>query len=331
MGHTRSALVIVLALAFAGSSSAVPAAKGHRRASPVGARPARGRAPHPFQQWLHSQLGRLGDRVSASRLGATGVSRPYASLRSGGTFPFASADSVVIGDGDEDWDGDMKPVDISDNIFMDEGTFQRGSQAWMSQHRETLQADMMWICAGICVGIVATCTLVVSEVRAVLAQRKVDDLVLARKEVPSELVADVRAEYGRRTWLSLASVAAMVVALWLALFALCHMATAMLASMHYEFTGCYRLAFLVAWVVAAVWALFVAGCCWICARPWTAVLCLGISFCGGLALDTGLAAAVSMWAVVSAGGAYIFFVYGHHFVSEGPGKRRASAPPLRDR
>ena len=219
---------------------------------------------------------------------------------------------------------EMQPIDISSNIYMDQGEFEHASEAWMQNNKETMQWDMRWIFLSIFLFIVATGILIYSEVCVVLVQREFDDLVIAGKDIDREVQERRDSWLALRAYLSLGSVGGMVVALWMGLFALCHMATAMLATMHYEFTGCYEMAFLVSFVIAAIWSLFVTGCIWICTRPWTGALCLTIALLGELAIDSGSAAAVVMWALVSAGGAWLFFAYGPYFFSEAPGKSERS-------
>ena len=225
----------------------------------------------------------------------------------------------------------MTPIDITSNIYMDEGEFEHASEAWMKNNQETMQWDMRWIFLGIFLFVVASGVLIYSEISVVLVQREVDALVIAGREVPSDLKEKLDGAYGKRTYLSLVPVAAMVVALWMALFALCHMATAMLSTMHYEFTGCYEMAFLVSFVVAAIWSLFLVGLIWVCTRPWTGVMCLAIAFIGELSIEAGSGAApVVLWALLSTGGAWLFFAYGHHFVTDGP-KRSSERSPILDR
>jgi hypothetical protein len=79
---------------------------------------------------------------------------------------------------------------------------------------------------------------------------------------------------------------------------------------------------MVSFVIAGIWSLFVIGCCWLCTRPWTAGMCLIIALLGELAIDSGSAAAVVMWAIMSAGAAYLFFAYGSYFFSDGPKSKR---------
>ena len=199
----------------------------------------------------------------------------------------------------------------------------------MHNNQETMQLDMRWIFVGIILYLVATGVLIYSEVRYVLVQREVDDCVLKSQDTPAELQERLDAETGRRPYLSLGSVAVMVVALWIGLFALCHMATEMLATMHYAFTGCYEMAFMVSFVIAAIWSLSIVGLCWLCTRPWTGVLCLVIALLGELAVESGSAAAVVMWALMSMGAAWLFFAYGPYFFTDGPSAQPERAP-LRD-
>jgi len=231
---------------------------------------------------------------------------------------------------DDDWDGETKPIDISSNIYMDQGEFEHASEAWMQNNKEAMQTDMRWIFLGIFVFLVATGVLLYSEVRLVLLQRDVDSLVIASQEIPSELEEKLDTMSKLRTYLSLGSVGGMILALWMGLFALCHMATEMLATMHYEFTGCYEMAFMVSFVVAAIWSLFVVGCVWLCTRPWTGVFCITIAILGELSIDSGSAAAVVMWALLSAGSAWIFFAYGPSFFVDGPAKPKGEKAPLLD-
>jgi hypothetical protein len=224
---------------------------------------------------------------------------------------------------------EMTPIDINSDIYMDQGAFERGSQEWMEKNKETMQTDMRLIFLGIFVFIVSTGVLIYSEVRLVLIQREVDAKVIGAKDVGAETEEGLQDVGRMRAYLSLSSVGAMVVALWIGLFALCHMATEMLASMHYAFSGCYQMAFTVSFVIAAIWSLFVVGCCWLCTRPWTAGMCLMIALLGELAIDSGSAAAVVMWAVMAAGAAYLFFVYGPYFFSDGPQSKR-ERPLFRD-
>jgi hypothetical protein len=223
----------------------------------------------------------------------------------------------------------MTPIDISSDIYMDQGAFEHASQEWMQDNKATMQADMQLIFLGIFLFVVASGVLLYSEVRLVLAQREVDDKVIAGKDVGDQLEQGLQAMGRLRAYLSLGAVAAMVVALWIGLFALCHMATEMLATMHYAFTGCYELAFMVSFVIAAIWSLFLVGCCWLCTRPWTGGLCIGIAVLGDLAIDSGSAAAVVMWAVMSAGAAFLFFAYAPYFLTDGP-KSHPERAPLRD-
>ena len=213
---------------------------------------------------------------------------------------------------------------------MDEGEFDRGSQVWMQRHRDTLQADIMIIFLGAFIFLVATGVLLYSEVSLVMKQRKADDSIIANadSDIPGEVLDKLRAETARRAWLSPAAVAGMVVGLWIGLFSLCHMATEMLASMHYELRGVYELAFLVSFVVAAIWSLFIVGCCWVCTRPWTALLCISIAFLGYLAVESGSAADVVMWVFMSVLWAWVFFAYGHLFFTDGPKRRSARSPLL---
>jgi len=222
----------------------------------------------------------------------------------------------------------MKPIDISSNIYMDQGEFDYASEAWMQNNKDAMQADMLWIFLGIFVFLVATGVLIYSEIRFVLLQRDVDSLVIASKAVPSELEERLQAMSKVRPYMSLGSVGGMIVALWIGLFALCHMATEMLATMHYAFTGCYEMAFMVSFVVAAIWSLLVVGCIWVCTRPWAGALCIGIAILGELSIDSGSAAAVVMWALLSAGGAWIFFAYGPYFFVDGPAKPKGEKAPL---
>lgn len=225
----------------------------------------------------------------------------------------------------------MQPIDVNSNIYMDQGEFEHASAAWIQNNKDTMENDMRWIFLGMFVMIVATGVLIYSEITLVLVQREVDDVVIAGGVVSAELQGSLDSVGRRRTYLSLGSVGGMVVALWMALFALCHMATEMLATMHYEFQGCYELAFMVSFVAAGIWSLFVVGCVWICTRPWTGAMCLTIALLGELAIDSGSAPAVVMWALLSAGFAWLFFVYGPHFFSDGPKQKSPERSPLLDK
>ncbi|KAJ1489486.1 hypothetical protein T484DRAFT_1779828, partial [Baffinella frigidus] len=134
-----------------------------------------------------------------------------------------------------------------------------------------------------------------------------------------------------RQYLSLGAVAGLVVGTMTVLFALCTLANAMLMSMGYAFHGCHQMAFLVSFVVAALATMFVVGLCWICTRPWTALLLLFFSLLGEMSLETGEASSVILWTFATAASFYVWIKWGKHFgVSEDPyGPGDEKAPLLR--
>eukprot|EP00960_Hanusia_phi_P046087 757613-Hanusia_phi.AAC.3 len=212
----------------------------------------------------------------------------------------------------------MIPIDVTSNVYMDQGEFERKSEEWMKGNQGSVQSDMQWILVGCFLLVISTGVLVYSEVRYVLITREYDLCVQISKPIDESLSAQLSATQKVRTYLSIGSVLAMVVSLWIILFPLCHLATGMLSSMGYAFHGCYELAFMVAFVVAAVWSLFVIGCCWLCTRPWTAIFCFIVSFVGEAALETGQAPAVLMWILASLLSAYIFFTWARVVLNEDP-------------
>jgi hypothetical protein len=262
---------------------------------------------HPFQTWLHNYMRGLGkDLTPADRIRPGGSSQLSRAL----------AGKPVLAEG-EDGDGGVaeptyKDIDITEPIFMEEGEFTKHADEWMTKHQSEMRTSVRWMLMGGLLCLAATCVLIYSEVRTVLMTRDLDTAAVQGIAPSSSLRDHEEQVTNERRYLSLGALVALVVGTMTVLFALCNLANGMLNSMGYQFHGCHQMAFLVSYVAVALFAMVIVGVCWICTRPWTAALLISFSLLGDMALESGSAASVILWVLVTVAAFYVWFKWGKH-------------------
>ena len=212
---------------------------------------------------------------------------------------------------------------------MEEGSFHDKSEKWMKENQPMVRDTMRWIFLGAGLFLLATGALLFSEIRQVLLQRQLDELVNSNRSIPEDLAEQKASFDAQRPYISCGAVGGMIFSCLISLIPLCTLVSSLMASMGYRYTGCELVAVLGAILISTIWSLFLFALIWSCTRPWTAALCMLIALVGEIATESLDGPAIVMWIILSIGSAYVFFRYGRQLgVGDEPERSTEKAPLL---
>ena len=147
------------------------------------------KAEHPMQTWIHHVMKELGGRMMTHEADDSSASLHRVHLGDKGQARWqglAGGDANATESGDER--GDLIPIAIGDRIAINESTFYRGVEGYISEHTDETRPKLRFIVFLGVVVLAATGAFLYSEIRYVLLMRDLDELVVqGLEEIPKEL------------------------------------------------------------------------------------------------------------------------------------------------